>query len=302
MSFVDHIRYPQDSPYSGYSVIVSERSLLVVDADPDVHTFLSGALIREGRTIQNAYDGREALAYLRAAPFDLVLAGHGRNGLDGTKLVRRMRAIRPETKVILTGEPSPERALDAVRARAYSYVHKPLTAGPLAEIVHQALESSSWENDIRVTSARRDWIDLEVRCKLEAAERAVHLVGELETGMPQEVWDDVATAFRELLLNAVEHGGRSDSRKRVHVCVLHTSRALIVRVQDPGKGFSLDNVQHSAVCNPADSPTRHVEIRAESGQRPGGFGILMARNLVDELLYNERGNEVVFVKYITWEK
>jgi len=285
-----------------YSVSVSERSLLVVDSDPDVHALLSGALIREGRTIQNAYDGREALAYLRATPFDLVVAGQGRNGLDGTKLVRRMRAIRPETKVILTGEPSPQRALDAMRARAYSYVHKPLVAGPLAEIVHQALESSGWEGDVRVTSARREWIDLEVRCKLEAAERAVHLVGELETGMPPEVWDDVATAFRELLLNAVEHGGRSDSRKRVHVCVLHTARALIVRVQDPGKGFSLDTVHHSAVCNPVDSPTRHVEIRAESGQRPGGFGILMARNLVDELLYNERGNEVVFVKYKTWEK
>src|SRR5690348_4413895 len=62
-------------PLVSYSVIVSERSLLVVDSDPDVHTFLSGALVREGRTIQNAYDGRQALAYLRAAPFDLVLAG-----------------------------------------------------------------------------------------------------------------------------------------------------------------------------------------------------------------------------------
>ena len=43
---------------------------------------------------------------------------------------------------------------------------------------------------------------------------------------------------------------------------------------------------------------RHVEIRAEKGQRPGGFGILMSRTLVDELLYNERGNAVLFVKYL----
>jgi anti-sigma regulatory factor (Ser/Thr protein kinase) len=153
-----------------------------------------------------------------------------------------------------------------------------------------------------VISARREWIGLEVRCKLQAAERAVHLIGELEPDMPAETWEDVSTAFRELLLNAIEHGGKSDARKRVVVRLMHTARAFIVHLHDPGKGFSLQGLEHSAVCNPADSPTRHVEIRAESGQRPGGFGILMARNLVDELLYNERGNEVMFVKYVTWDK
>ncbi len=289
-------------PLLSYIVIVSERSLLVIDSDPAVHELLAGALNRENRKIQNVYDGSEALAYLRTNPCDLVVAEQGRNGFDGTKLLRRIRAIRPEVKIIVTGEQDARRALDAMRARAYSYFHKPLAAGALAEMVHQALESSSWQNDIKILSARPEWISMEVRCKLDAAERAVHLIGELEMGLPQEIWDDVATAFRELLLNAIEHGGKSDARKRVLVKLLHTKRSLVVHVQDPGKGFSLESLQHSAVGNPEDSPTRHVEIRAEAGQRPGGFGILMARNLVDELLYNERGNEVVFVKYLDREK
>jgi len=284
-------------PFLGYIVIVSERSLLVVDADPAVHEFVCSTLNREDRKIQNAYDGPEALECLRAAAYDLVLAGAGRNGLDSMKLLRKMRAIRPETKVIVTGEPSARKALDAIRGRAYSYFHKPLQAVQLTEMVHQALQSSSWENDVKVLSARRDWIGLEVRCKLEAADRAVHLLGELEIDMAPEVWEDVSSAFRELLLNAIEHGGKSDARKRVQVSVLRTAKALMVHLQDPGKGFSLEKLQHSALANPEDDPTRHVEIRQEQGQRPGGFGILMARNLVDELLYNERGNEVVFVKY-----
>ena len=121
---------------------------------------------------------------------------------------------------------------------------------------------------------------------------------ELETDLPPEVWEDVAAAFRELLLNAIEHGGKSDARKRVKVSLLHTAQALVVHLQDPGRGFSLESLEHSALNNPEDEPTRHVEVRAEKGQRPGGFGILMARNLVDELLYNERGNEVVYVKYL----
>ena len=272
--------------------------MLVVDADPAVHELLGSALNQPDQTIQNAYDGSEALDYLRARPFDVVVAGQGRNGFDGLKLLRRMRAVRPETKVILAGEPNAVRALDAMRAQAYGYIHKPLQPAHVTEIVQQALQSTAWENDVKVLSARRQWIGLEVRCKMEAAERAVHLLGELETGLAPDVWEDVASAFRELLLNAIEHGAKSDARKRVRVRVLHTARALIVHMQDPGKGFSLEGLEHAALCNPEDSPTRHVEIRAEQGQRPGGFGILMARNLVDELLYNERGNEVIFVKYL----
>ena len=38
-----------------------------------------------------------------------MVAGQGRNGLDGLKLLRRARAIRPELKVIVTGEPDPVR-------------------------------------------------------------------------------------------------------------------------------------------------------------------------------------------------
>ena len=253
---------------------------------------------RKDRSIHNVFDGGKALEQLRENPYDLVVAGQGRNGLDGVKLLRRMRALRPDLKVILTGEPSAKRALEAIQARAYSYFHKPLKLAPLAEMVHHALQSSSWQNDVKVVSARPEWIGLEVRCKLQAADRAVQLLGELETDMPGDTWEDVAAAFRELLLNGIEHGGGSDARKRVQVKVLRTSRALIVHLQDPGKGFSLEGLEHSALGNPEDAPTRHVEIRAEQGQRPGGFGILMARNLVDELIYNERGNEVAFVKYI----
>jgi len=81
--------------------------------------------------------------------------------------------------------------------------------------------------------------------------------------------------------------------------LIRTGRALIVQIHDPGTGFSLEFLPHAAISNPADSPTRHVEVRAEAGKRPGGFGILMTRNLVDELLYNEKGNSVLFVKYLS---
>ena len=47
---------------------------------------------------------------------------------------------------------------------------------------------------------------------------------------------------------------------------------------------------------PAESPMEHAEVREQKGLRPGGFGLVLTRAMVDELLYNEDQNEVVFVK------
>jgi hypothetical protein len=41
-----------------------------------------------------------------------------------------------------------------------------------------------------------------------------------------------------------------------------------------------------------------MSARSEKGLRPGGFGLLMTRTLVDELIFNEAHNEVVFIKYL----
>ena len=277
---------------------MSARCLLLVDSDPAVHEHLNSLLKREDRTIQDVYDGNEALARLRSSSCDLVVAGAGRNGFDGLKLLRKVRAIRPDAKVIVTGEQDPGRVVGAIRYHAYSYFHKPLPTVQLAEMVQQALDASSWKDDIRVISARPEWITLDVRCKMDAAERTTHFLREMEADLATQIREDVAAAFRELLMNAIEHGGKSNPRKRVRVSLLRTSRSVIVHIHDPGTGFSLDFLPHAAISNPEDSPIRHVEVRAEQGQRPGGFGILMTRNLTDELLYNERGNAVLFVKYL----
>jgi anti-sigma regulatory factor (Ser/Thr protein kinase) len=235
---------------------------------------------------------------LRRSPCELVLAGQGRNGLDNLKLLRRVRALLPKTKVIVAGDSNPVNVVRAIRDHAYSYFHKPLVGQPVADMVQQALEADSWLDDIRVVSARPEWITLDIRSKLAAAERSIQFLRELHADLAPNMRDDIAAAFRELLLNGIEHGAKSDPRKRVRASFLRTARSIIVHIHDPGKGFSLDMLPHAAISNPDDSPVRHVEFREEHGQRPGGFGILMTRNMVDELLYNERGNSALFVKYL----
>ncbi|HXQ35525.1 MAG TPA: hypothetical protein VN843_16020, partial [Anaerolineales bacterium] len=70
------------------------------------------------------------------------------------------------------------------------------------------------------------------------------------------------------------------------------------RIKDPGEGFSFKENLDTAANNPPGDPTRHMKHREAQGMRPGGYGILLAKNLVDELFYVEKGNEVLLIKYI----
>ena len=288
--------WPSSKLVNGDALI--SRRLLVVDPDRSAHEIIRGVLEREDRFIEEAYGRSDAEACLRGASFDVVLAGQGSNGSDGLRMARRVHALQPDARVILTGDSSPDHVIGAIRARVFGYCHNPPPAGILSDLVSQALDAASWQNDILVVSASPQWVTLDVRCKIEAGDRAHHFVRELEADLPAHVREDVTAAFRELLFNAIEHGGKYNPKKRVRVWLMRTPKALIVQMQDPGKGFSLEALPHAAISNPEDSPIRHVEVRAEAGKRPGGFGILMSRNLVDELIYNGRGNGVLFVKYL----
>jgi len=96
----------------------------------------------------------------------------------------------------------------------------------------------------------------------------------------------------------MEHGAHFDPSQHVEISFIRGLRAIACRVKDPGKGFSSKNfVTQRSAARPEDFFS-HARVRDEQGMRPGGFGILLAKKLVDELIYNEKGNEVVLIKYL----
>jgi anti-sigma regulatory factor (Ser/Thr protein kinase) len=107
----------------------------------------------------------------------------------------------------------------------------------------------------------------------------------------------VGLAFRELLMNGIEWGGHLNPAQTVRVACLRTRRMLLYRIADPGTGFKLEDLSHAAGGD-GTAPMAHDQVREDKGLRPGGFGLLMIRAIADELLYNEKRNEVVFVKYL----
>ena len=275
------------------------KRILIVDDDPGIHRLLDGALHSEDRQIDSSFNGDEALAKIKTVPYDLVLADVQMPGMNGLALLECIRRICPATKVlVMTVENSPDNIVRAIRKHAFSFFSKPFPMSSFAEMVKCGLKSTEWEDDIEVTSAQLNWIGLHLRCKVEAADRIVQFLRELASDLSQTDQENLATALREILMNAIEHGGGSDPRQKVTVTYVRGSRSLIYYVRDPGPGFSFEDLSHAAVSNPPDSPFEHADIRERMGLRPGGFGILLTRKLVDELIYNETGNEVLLIKYL----
>jgi anti-sigma regulatory factor (Ser/Thr protein kinase) len=152
---------------------------------------------------------------------------------------------------------------------------------------------------IQVVSLLPEWVELRVPSDLAVISPLQELVTQLEAGLSREVSEAISRAFREMLCNAVEYGGHLDPAALVEVRLIRLKHAFICRIKDPGNGFDPSSLDHAAINNPMGNPVRHALVREEKGLRGGGFGILLASQLVDDLVYNERHNEVLFIKYLS---
>ena len=220
--------------------------------------------------------------------------------MSGLEVLGRARSLpTPPLVIVMTADDTSETLLAAVRQQAYRYLRKPFAPNTIVEVVDDAIaRASAAALSIEVVSAKPEWLEIVAPCSLEMADRIQSFIMQLEADLPETVREPVAQAFRELLTNAIEWGGKLDPDRKVRISCVRARRMLLYRIADPGEGFDIDRLRHAAISNPDDDPIRHLAVREEYGLRPGGFGLAMTRSLVDELIYNEARNEVICIKYL----
>jgi DNA-binding response OmpR family regulator len=278
----------------------TEKTALVVASGGDIDELLTNVLASEGWSIQRVVDNQHLLALARAKPFDLIITGRETRLAEDVELLRKIRSTRPHVRlIILTDKFTPGDVIAAMREGAFSYFSAPYEASELAEMVRAAMAEPCWDDGIEVLSGTPEWVSLTARCDLATADRLVQFLhGVRDPSIPEAEKDRVIIAFKEILINAMEHGGHFDPSQHVEISFIRARRAIACRVKDPGTGFSLEELRHAAAGSSPNDLFSHARVRDEQGMRPGGFGILLAKKLVDELIYNEKGNEVVLVKYL----
>jgi anti-sigma regulatory factor (Ser/Thr protein kinase)/CheY-like chemotaxis protein len=240
----------------------------------------------------------EAVRFARSRPVDVLLTDPAAPIEEDLVLVEEIKAIRSDVRIIVLAPALTDAdVIKALRAHVFACFTEPFDQVEIAEMTRSAVEASDWKDGIEVLSALPNWLSLRVACRLLTVDRLTRFMTEWRGDLPSAERDLLMTAFRELLLNAMEHGAGFDPGKTIQVTAARTARAIVFHFRDPGNGFDPADLLHAAQTSAPDHVVATTLHRAETGLRPGGFGMLIVRGVVDELIYNEHGNEVLMIKH-----
>jgi anti-sigma regulatory factor (Ser/Thr protein kinase) len=271
--------------------------VLLIGNHPEIRRGLETLPALSQCEIVGANGNVDAVRTVRSRAIEVVLTDPDTPMHDDLALVAELHATRPGLKTILLAPTAaPGEMIEALRAQVFACFVAPFDLEAVGEMTRRAIDAGDWRDGIRLESGLPNWIALTVSCRLITAERLVHFMTEYRRDLPEDDRDNLMTAFREMLMNAMEHGAGFDPENVVKVIAVRTERAIVYHFRDPGPGFTRQQLEHHALPDNGADPIAHIERRADMGLRPGGFGILVAKKLVDEMYYNERGNEVLLIK------
>ena len=290
--------------------------VLVVDDSAVDRSLAGGLLARAGHTVAYATDGREALATIDAQRPDLVLTDLQMPAVDGLALVQHTQGQQPLLPVIvMTAFGSEELAVEALRAGAAGYVPKRTLAANLIETVHQVMSvarADHCQKRLLGSTVEQDML-LVLENDSSLIGPLVDLVQQLAVRL--QVTDEsgrmrIGMAVTEALVNALYHGNLeitseqllaadADDRsretlqaerratppfcdRRLHVRLAAARGELRITIRDEGPGFDVAGVP---------DPTAPENLTKASGR-----GLVMMRMFMDEVSFNDAGNEVTMVK------
>ena len=287
--------------------------ILVADDSATDRKLIGGLLSRDIEWIvEFAEDGEAAMSMIEDVTPDLVVTDLRMPKLDGLELCRRSRGQFPQIPVVLiTGKGSEDLAVEALAAGAASYVAKSAMNQTLADTVEQVLSLSeariSKERLMTQTTSTRHQFNLDTDPELippllEFVCEAMNLIG---VGDPSTV-RHVAVAVEEAMLNAMLHGNygivaadapgarhalregsfdewlaeheKSAEGRRIKFATDITRTRVQIVIRDEGKGFDKSALTEATALE-------HIS-------EGGGRGLTLISNFMDEVNFNEAGNEI----------
>ncbi len=129
--------------------------VLVVDDDRSNLESVERIFAKEGFRVRTASDGAQALEAVRREPPAVVVTDLAMPGMDGVSLLRAVKALSPETEVVLmTAYGTVEGAVEAMKEGAYDFITKPLKRHSVLRSVRKALEKQALVRENQLLRAR----------------------------------------------------------------------------------------------------------------------------------------------------
>lgn len=135
----------------------TRTSVLIVEDDEGLAGFLCRALAAAGYAASSAADAEDGLALAVSGRYDMVLADINLPGMGGLALLEKIKSLVPGCDVIMmTGDPSMEKTLRAMKAGAYDFLIKPVSAETLDFVLRRCVEKRSLSAETLAIKAYRD--------------------------------------------------------------------------------------------------------------------------------------------------
>lgn len=297
------------------------KRILVVDDQCAIRYVIKQMLSQLHYDVHLVESGEDALELLKEdSTFDLMLCDVHMKEMDGLEVLKACPVICPNLPVVLMSAYSKDYLIvDAIRLGAVDYLIKPFEVSDLRAVL-QRVGAVNDKPLVRIPSA--DLAD-DIRLNFVMRSRNLNLPGlqdiikksiQIYTHLPVADQLNLALAFEEAVLNAHEHGNLelksawkenvgpnttsslfektkqerlqvpTYSSRKIRIGLVITKSKVEISVEDDGEGYkpNLDNDRHG-----------------NGEAKPYGMGLLLIKNLMDEVDLNENGTRITFRKRIT---
>ena len=289
-------------------------NLLITDDTAEVLNFLQDFFVKAGHSVFCARDGEEALNILQKEEIDGIFCALTMPKLGGLELLKEVQSANSRRPLVILCPPNDsENALNALQLGACDYLLKAINPLELQRTLDRVV---SLQEGFHFSAYAMDHLLQETRT-LEIGNDFTGLnriIAFMTQDLPsygilnQEQLFRMNMLLKEAIENAIFHGNlelRSEMRRENPELFYKTAaqkrdidpykdRKLILQydisrnsakyvVRDEGKGFV-----HADLLDPAD-PDNLLRIE--------GRGLIMIMNFMDEVFWNDRGNEVTMVRY-----
>ncbi|WP_165066352.1 ATP-binding protein [Paludisphaera rhizosphaerae] len=270
------------------------RTVLIVDDERDTNDILASFVRSRGFEPIQLFSGAQVKAAIAEHRPALILLDVMLPDFDGFEIcdaLKRDRETNLIPVVMVTALHEAHHRVAGVRVGANGYLAKPFSPEQLFKTMDEAL---AWSDEHRRQGTSGE-INFDIRSELTYLQQANDMLADLfaHTPLTDRQIKDLKQAVMEMGGNAIEWGHRKNADLVLRITYRIDPEAITLIIQDQGPGFNPKQIPHAASD---EDPIGHIDLRNELGIREGGFGIMLARGLVDDFRYNTRGNEVTLIK------
>jgi len=265
---------------------MDKRRILIVDTNEELRTLLSRVLSEFGHEVVATGNREEALAREDLDEFDLVISDLTDDAESGVQIVSEIKRKSLLVPVVVSsGETQQQGVIKAFKMGAANYVRRPFVHDELRDIVERTLSYKlRFVEDVKVLPFVREKIEFELPSDLSLMNGVLHYLHErvVQLGLINPERSNLFIALDEAFVNAVKHGNKSDVSKLVRITADLSAKEARFTIEDEGEGFRVTDIP---------DPRDPANLFKTSGR-----GVLLIYNIMDEVMYNERGNRLTMIK------